>query len=208
METDRLIKIPTNIFGLKWLPSINNDDADRDGEITEIFPSVEFSKENQKYLKQYFLKIKDKCKCIVEIGICRNQYDLTSTSVFLDNKLPETIYIGVDFEDKSFLNNNQQNIYTLMCNSHDRYTIYEFMKQLGVEKIDFLFIDGWHSINTVVNDWQYSERLSDFGIIGFHDTNRHPGPLHVFDAIDETLFEKHKYLENENDWGISFVIKK
>jgi hypothetical protein len=203
-----LIKNPSNIFGLKWIPSINNDDADRDGEISDIYPPVEFSEENQKYLKEYFLKIRDKCKCIVEIGICRNRYDLTSTSILIDNKLPETVYIGIDLEDKQFLVNANNNVFTIKGNSFDRQACYSLMKSLDIDKIDFLFIDGWHSINTVINDWQYTEKLSDFGIVGFHDTNKHPGPLYVFDAIDETIFDKFKYLEGQNDWGISFTIKK
>ncbi len=82
------------------------------------------------------------------------------------------------------------------------------MNSLNIKEIDFLFIDGWHSINMVINDWLYTEKLSKNGIVGFHDTNRHPGPFYVFEAIDENLYYKYKYFEELEDWGISFAIKK
>lgn len=80
------------------------------------------------------------------------------------------------------------------------------MKYINVQNIDFLFIDGLHSINQVVSDWKYTEKLSDIGIVGMHDTNAHPGPYCVYDAIDETIFRKKKYCPN-NDWGIAFAEK-
>lgn len=206
-----LLKNNSNIWGLKWIPSIpERDDKDAFPE-THIGKNIqiEFSPSNQEYLKEKFLSIKNRCKCIVEIGVHRNVYNNTSTSILLDNKHKETVYIGIDVEDKSFLNDKDNNIYTIKTDSRNRNEVYNLMKEVGVEEIDFLFIDGWHSINMVVNDWQYTEKLSNFGIVGFHDTNFHPGPYHVFEAVDENLFHKEKFLDGlTTDWGISFVTKK
>jgi len=207
---ENLEKKLTDIYGLKYLPSIGSLDSEDylPGMFDNIKVTQTFSKKNQDKLLEYFNKIKHKCNCIVEVGVDRDGYDASSTSIFIENKLDETFYIGIDTVNKSNLNNKQKNIYTLQTNSHNRVHAYEFLDSLGINKIDFLFIDGYHSINTVVNDWQYTEKLSDFGIVGFHDTNYHPGPLYVFDAIDEKLYKKNKYFENLNDdWGVGFAEK-
>ena len=200
----------SNIPGLKQIPTLGEKEDNLDSLSTTFAYTVkqEFSIHNQKKLLEYFNSIKNDCKCIVEIGVNRNFYELTSTSIFLENKNNDTVYIGVDLDDKSFLNNTERNIFTVRTNSINRNEIYGLMNSLNIKEIDFLFIDGWHSINMVINDWLYTEKLSKNGIVGFHDTNRHPGPFYVFEAIDENLYYKYKYFEELEDWGISFAIKK
>jgi len=205
-----IIKNKSNIDGLKYIPSLGKQLDDLDHLDDTFFWNVEteFSKDDQRLLLEHFNKIKNKCKCIVEIGVCRNDYPYSSTSIFLDNKLTDTIYIGIDLSDKSFLNNKIKNVYTIKSDSRDKFNLYNLMSSLEIEKIDFLFIDGGHSVNMCINDWSYTEKISDFGIIGFHGTNRHPGPMVIFEAIDETLYNKSKYMEIPGDWGVGFAIKK
>ena len=57
-------------------------------------------------------------------------------------------------------------------------------------------------------DWKYAERLSPHGTVAMHDTNVHPGPVTVFDAIDEQLFDKKKHCTEGSDWGISVIRKR
>jgi hypothetical protein len=59
-----------------------------------------------------------------------------------------------------------------------------------------------------VADWKYVERLSSQGVVVMHDTNVHPGPVVVFEAIDEKIFEKVKYCTDGPDWGISVVKRR
>ena len=58
----------------------------------------EFSIDNQTILKKYLLQsIKEKKKLnIVEIGVNKNLYNESSTSIFLDYKRDTDIYIGID----------------------------------------------------------------------------------------------------------------
>lgn len=165
-----------------------------------------------KNIRHHFLKIKDKCKCILEIGVDCNATptDKSSTRIFLDNKRDDTIYVGVDIEDKSSLNDESKNIFTLKHDSSDVDTIIKFIKSKGVNQIDFLFIDGWHSINQVMREWEYTRWLSDFGIVGFHDTSIHPGPHFFINAINK---DKWNVIENAcssdlNDYGVGFAWKK
>jgi len=101
-----LSKKESNIEGLKWIPSIQEGDF-RDslpGTHKDKFIKSEFSEDDRKALLENFLKIKDECKCIVEIGIYRNLEE-SSSVVFLKNKNLDTFYIGIDKADKSDLNN-------------------------------------------------------------------------------------------------------
>jgi hypothetical protein len=204
-------KEATSVYGLKYfpklLPPLTNED-DYPSTCQRVRVTREFSDENQARLLEYFLKVKDVCKCIVEIGVHRNTYEQSSTSVFLNNKLDSTIYIGVDTSNKSFLDNPAKNVYTIECSSSHYHKIYNKMAELAVKDIDFLFIDGWHSVNQVYKDWHYVSRVSKYGIIGMHDTNYHPGPVEILAAVDTDIFRIDKYCEVDNDWGISFIRKK
>jgi len=95
-------------------------------------------------LLKYFNSIKNDCKCIVEIGVdCNgNPTDMTSTKKLLLEKRPDTVYIGVDIEDKSYLNDEINNIFTIKIDSSNIDGVMEFVRSKNIESIDFLFIDG------------------------------------------------------------------
>ena len=76
-----------------------------------------------------------------------------------------------------------------------------------MDKLSILFIDGWHSLNAVINDWQYVDMLSDNGIVVFHDTNYHPGPTIFVEAIDGKMFRVEKYFESQDDYGVSVAYR-
>lgn len=160
---------------------------------------------NRKSLLFNFLKIKENCKSILEIGIGRNDKNSFSY-VFIDNKNPETNYIGIDIEDRSFLTDISNNAYTFQVDSSDYEKNVNLFNSIGVKSFDFIFIDGWHSINQVLRDWEYTNLLTDHGIVGFHDTSCHPGPYYFTKYLD-----REKWIVEENccpkDWGITFVRK-
>lgn len=165
----------------------------------------EFTVENRNALTDYFLKTKDNCRAILEIGVCRN-HDQSSTWSFLNNKNDETKYFGIDLDSKSFLNNENKNIFTIQGNSSDIEKNMEIIKSKGVTEFDFIFIDGWHSINQVLIDWEYTKWLSLTGIVGFHDTNGHPGPKFFIESIDTNKWNVDRLCLD--DYGISFVWRK
>ena len=155
-----------------------------------------------------FLTIKDTCRVIVEIGV--NAFDtLSFTTVFLENKRPETIYIGIDIADKSYLDNPGNNIYTIQNSSSNYQENLEKIKALGVTEIDLLFIDGPHSINQVLDDWEYTELLSSNGLVAFHDVRFHPGPKRFLQALNRDLWDVVENANADNlDWGVGFATKK
>lgn len=187
----------------------DNEDGNQSGRVTRDHPSVyphdEFSACNKAALTEYFLKIKDRTKAILEIGVCRNGGE-SSTYCFLNNKLDETAYIGIDLQDKSFLNNQEKRIHTICGNSSDVDQNIEIMKSHGITELDFILIDGWHSINQVLTDWEYTKILSPSGVVAFHDVNEHPGPFNFIRNLNTDIWQVEMHCPT--DWGIGFVWRK
>jgi hypothetical protein len=184
------------------------DNDDFPPNFSSLSVDREFSFCNQYSLLTEFSKVKDRCKVIVEIGVARlstNRMDDTSTTVFINNKKDDTIYIGIDIDDKKFLEESGPNIHTIQSKSENYEYITEKFKEIGIEKIDFLFIDGWHSINQVIDESFYFGFLDKGSVIGFHDTNYHPGPHKVIRNLNPEIFETRLYCESPNDWGVGFA---
>jgi hypothetical protein len=173
----------------------------------------EFSTDNQEILENYFLHLLMNTKkhriVIVEIGVSRNAYENTSVSVFLKNKRPQDVYLGIDIDDKSYLDDPTKNIHTIRCPSQDLDKVFTKLAQLNINEIDVLMIDGWHSINQCYFEWEsYTQILASKGIVVMHDTNSHPGPYFLIDSIDLNKYDVYKHLWDVQDWGISVAIKK
>lgn len=191
-------------------------DDDRDWPLKQLWghpdngwpgPPVEVSDDNYAVCEEVVRSLGDRCKVIVEIGVNRNG-ERSMTQAFLKNKTDSCIYFGIDLEDKTVLNNAEKNIHTITANSYEQERLRAAMKSVGIDKIDILAIDGWHSVNTAINDWKYADMLSDHGVVVLHDTNTHPGPVCLFEAVDENLFEKQRHCTDYIDYGIAVFKKK
>lgn len=202
--------------GLKYVPTSEperSDDEDHVPWVHSIARGLKFSAKGEKIIKDLIRETNP--NAILEIGVHKYPYKKSTFRLFTEGKSKNCVYLGVDILDKSNLNNPKRNIHTIKCSSFERDLVKNKLDELGVEKIDLLMIDGWHSINAVVNDWQYTEILSEDGVVVLHDTNAHTGPVAVFDAIDETLWEKKKYCRSTkkvpkhgevfDDWGLAIV---
>lgn len=183
----------TNIYGLRWLP-VNKDswDAGQHEPFSDCCKNV---------IESSMEELGSSLKCIVEIGVDRDGDAATMTKHILEHKRDDVIYLGVDINDKSYLDDSTKNVYTICTDSADRQSVIDKLAELGVELIDLLFIDGDHYIEMTVNDWQYAEQLSDHGTILMHDIDGHVGPYCVFDAVDPAMFDKTK-LCMEDDYGM------
>ena len=211
-------KLPIDCPGLNFKYSVKNNPDHYNNQDGLDFPNYagmgynnrEFSDDDQSVVESYMKELLNKKAklCIVEIGVHRNSYCESSTSVFLDNKRDTDVYIGIDIEDKSFLNDSSKNIYTIQSRSENIDFVLGRIKEFGITEIDILMIDGWHSINTVYTEWQYTRLLSKDGIVIFHDTNAHPGPFFIIQSIDTNMYDVRKYFSDIRDFGISVAIKK
>jgi len=191
-------------------------DDDRDWPLKQLWghpdngwpgPPLEVSDGNYAICEEVVKSLGNRCKVIVEIGVNRNG-DRSMTQAFLKNKTNDCIYFGIDIEPKTILNDSNKNIHTIIANSYEQEKIRSAMKEIGIEKIDILAIDGWHSVNTAINDWKYADLLSENGVVVLHDTNTHPGPVCLFEAVDENLFDKQRHCTDYIDYGIATFRKK
>jgi hypothetical protein len=197
------------IKDIRWHDPRDDDNYDK-SEIVRLKPfdhdwQEEFSQCNRENLTKSFLSL-NKPRAILEIGVCRNN-EKSSTYCFLNNKNDDTVYIGIDIVDKSFLNNPNKNIHTIKNRSCNYDENIEKFKELGITEFDYIFIDGWHDINQVLRDWEYTNLLAPNGIVGFHDTSDHPGPYWFMRALNTDIWDVE---ENTccSDHGIGFVRKK
>lgn len=160
---------------------------------------------NRYNLLNEFNKIRDTAKTILEIGVGVNEESLSS--VLIRNKKKDTVYVGLDIEDRSFLRDPEKNIHTIQ-NDSSRYdeNVNIIKSYFNIEKFDVILIDGLHTINQILMDWEYTNLLSNDGIVIFRGTTCNPGPKIFIDYIDRN---KWKITENKcpKDYGISFIKK-
>jgi hypothetical protein len=167
---------------------------------------------NMHALSEHFMRVRDNCTAILEIGVNHNATPtaMTSTNLFLSLKKKNTVYLGVDINDKSYLNNPSEYVYTMQKDSSLIHDVMSYASTIGVNQFDFIFIDGWHSINQVLREWEYTSWLSPHGIVGIHDTAVHPGPVMLVKHLDRSRWD---VLENScgfahHDFGIGFAWQK
>ena len=194
---------PINVYGLKFFPNLEPTvDNDQDTPAFGWPSGPEISSCNQEIVRDVVYKLRNDCQAILEIGVNRNGPDSLS-QILMDNKPQGCAYVGIDINDKSFLNNAEHNIHTIQANSHDQLNIRNKIEKIGIKQFDLIMIDGWHSVNTCVNDWCYVDLLSNHGVVILHDTNAHPGCCALFHAVDETLFDKQRHCTGNQDMGIA-----
>lgn len=210
----RLIKkTPSTIYGLKWNISLEPEISD---DTDWINPSRgnwtrHWSAANDAALRESWSQLKTPPKLIVEIGVHRPESSdngNSSTKTLLELKNDSCMYIGIDLDDRSYLNNPKKNIFTIRHNSSDRTYIYNLMKVYNKQYIDFMFVDGWHSVNQCLTEWMYWEKMSSTGVMAFHDTNYHPGPVALLETVDESLFDVKCFNRNEDDAGVAYVKRR
>ena len=198
---------PTDIWGLRFFPSLEPNYSDDSDMPVFGWPGCpEISDCNLDVVQAALNDLGDKLQAAMEIGIDRNN-SRSMNRVVINGKPKGSFWLGVDIDDKSSLNDPDNNVWTLRCDSHDQETIRSFLKSKGIEKLDLLTIDGWHSVNATINDWRYADMLSDHGIVLVHDTNFHPGDIALCEAVDSNLFWIRRACIG-HDSGITAFIRK
>lgn len=192
--------------GLKFRPSISpelDDGVDFYGPKKKV--PQEFSKKNQAVLRDVVRSLPD-ANLIVEIGVERKPNSPTcSTQILLDNRPEGCGYVGIDLRDCRYLDRPEECMRFLRTDCRNIEGIGRVLDELHPE-IDLLFIDGDHSVDWCLTDWQLVSRLSVGGAVVLHDTNVHPGPLALLAAVDEEYFSVETHCtDDENDWGISVL---
>lgn len=203
-------------YGLLCKPDLGDEELND----TDFFPelakqegysiTIEFSDDNVRILRDTILKLGENCKAILEIGINKNAWANCSTHTILGHKLQSAKYLGIDILPERFggFESAETGSYGLCCDSSEYEKVIDKLKEIGVEKLDLIMIDGYHSVNQVLRDWKYTEILSDHGCVLFHDSNIHPGPKELLKSLDPKVWKLEQHCENKrDDWGIAVVWK-
>ena len=198
---------PTDIWGLRFFPSLEPEcNNDQDMPIFGWPGCVEVSQCNIDVVSYVVSHLGNNLQACMDIGVDRNG-ERSMSRILLNERPAGAFYLGVDIDDRKYLDNPDTNTWTLQCNSHDQDTIRSFLASKGIAKLDLLFIDGWHSVNTTINDWRYADMLSEHGVVLVHDTNFHPGDIALCEAVDPELFEIHRQCIG-HDSGITVFKRK
>ena len=160
------------------------------------------SEQGVELAREKFMSIRDTCSSILEIGV--NEFGFTKT--WLDNKNQDATYVGIDIENRDHLTDPAKLTWTIQDSSSNYQENIKKIHSFGIKQFDFIYIDGWHSINQVLADWEYVDLLAPGGIVGFHDTNYHPGPKLFIAALDRDKWSVEEPAP-ANDWGVVFVKK-
>tara|TARA_R110000824_G_scaffold121231_6_gene277271 strand:+ start:627 stop:1289 length:663 start_codon:yes stop_codon:yes gene_type:complete len=214
-----IIKKETTINGLKYEPSITADDVTDSDDIS--MPHVHMhgytnalnqpfsvSRGNCKVVEEVVAAIGLSNKGILEIGLNAAFDQQSITYELVSSKPPSTPYLGIDTADRRYLLNRGNNMHFLQTYSTDQEAVRKKLKEIKANSISILCIDGDHSVNTVINDFKYSDLVEEGGIIIMHDTNVHPGPVVVVDAIDTNVYKVKKHqTDHKSDWGITVAQK-
>lgn len=199
---------PTEIWGLKFTPTLAPDaDDDQDSPAFGNVNSPEVTDANLEVVRSVVSHFGPNLRSIMEIGVNRNG-ERSMSRVLMDDRPKGSFYLGIDIDDKSYLDSPENNTWTLKADSRDQDTIRKFIRSKGVDEIDLLFIDGYHSVNMCINDWRYANLLSKNGIVIMHDTNSHPGPISLFEAIRDDMFVKQRLCAGVTDNGISVIQRR
>ena len=173
-----------------------------------VWPPQEVMDDNRAALLDRFSRIQNQCPAILEVGVSREENNsVTTTDIFLKNKKESTFYVGLDIDDKTYLDDSSKNIFTIKSDSAMVDSNLKIFKSLGISQFGFIFIDGWHSIDYVLHEWEYTKLLAPNGIIGFHDTTQRPGPYYFIRVLRRDVWhvEENVCLSNH---GIGFAWRR
>jgi hypothetical protein len=209
MHYFEFIKKPSNIPGLSFIPSFENEEEnakDNFGSTFEYSIPKEVSDRSYDLVYQKIKEMGEDCNSILEIGIHQNikSFTLALTSA----KRESCKYLGVDIDDKRYLSEPSSNVFAIQADSISQREIRTYLHNtLRVKKLSVLFIDGNHSVNYALNDFLYSDLLHKGGLVFLHDINVHPGPNLLYHCIDENVFSKESYFDETDDYGLA-ILKK
>lgn len=96
-----------------------------------------------------------------------------------------------------------QRIYLIKSDSHNSSTLSKIKAILGGRKVDFLFIDGDHTLRGVKKDFEmYSSLVRSDGIIALHDiVPSHPAGVVGVPKFWSEIRDHYKHVEIVKDWN-------
>jgi len=201
-----------------YTPILNYGIIDEDGWTFDFYKNtnqninnvpIEVSPMNLEVLENIVNKYVPSEGLIVEIGVWANpgNPNMSSTEKIFKTKSENCDYLGIDIGDRPHILGKASNINFLKIDSGNTNEIKEYINTKFQKSIDFLYIDGNHSIEQVKKEIALINLVRKGGVIGFHDISVHAGPNVWLDAFNPDMFEVYKH-RKDDDWGIRYMVKK
>ena len=137
---------------------------------------------------------------------------------------PDGLVISVDLEDGPYSSGGYKpehiprmtvwhgGLRLLRGDSHDEKMLASVKRFLRGREVDFLFIDGDHSLEGVTQDWEmYSPLVRPGGLVAFHDIVQHSDGVTEVKPLWDRLKESHEHYEFcfAGTWGgIGVLIRR
>ena len=162
-------------------------------------------------------------KFLCEIGSSRGGTLFLLARVCAPNATIISIDLGVSYVRRLIyqrMANQHQRIFCIRGDSRSPQTINRVGKILGKNRLDCLFVDGDHSLGSVMSDFAtYSRLVRENGIIAFHDivvdhqsrfgsnSVNWTGGVPKFWSLVKTEFESWEYVEDpeQDGYGLGVV---
>ena len=209
-------------------------------QIEPKFPPIRIFRKMYRVIRplryKYLFEIirNNKCKRIMEIGVLDGEHSLQMIEEAKKNFAPEEIkYYGFDlfeqlddkaeeYGDVKLLPSlglgsvkdklEKTNVKIYLYKGDTKEILPKVIKELP--KMDLVFIDGGHDIETIENDWEYTKQvMDDHTIVIFDDywNREDAGCKKVVENIDKTKYEvkilpiQDKFKEEWGTLKINFV---
>ena len=201
----------------------------------DMSEEVGLTERTENILKQHLTSLlakKEKIN-ILELGVADGNTNNSTTKILISNKRPQDVYCGIDIIQKNAWNGENVNIIHspseyIDININRLNSLYtqrvESVASIGepfetvpsilpeesnvVNEIDMLVIDGWHSMEQLYKEWQYTRILSSVGVVFINSVNLYPGPYYISKSIDDTKYDIYRYLSDVKDNGICVAVRK
>lgn len=201
----------------------------------DMSEEVGLTERTENILKQHLTALlakKEKIN-ILELGVADGNNVSSTTKILISNKRPQDVYCGIDIIQKNAWNGENVNIIHspseyIDININRLNSLYtqrvEPVDSIGdtfemtpsilpeesniVNEIDMLVIDGWHSMEQLYKEWQYTRILSNVGVVFINSVNLYPGPYYITKSIDDTKYDIYRYLSDVKDNGICVAVRK
>jgi len=197
-------------YGLNYLPTLEPNISDNCDCFKNYRSFRDGESDNSLKVLELVTEVVQKAPMnILEIGVSLYDREWTMSNRLTGYKDYNSKYVGIDTQNREHVKNWGTNSYFYQINSREFDIVKCRLNQLlGIYSLGLLVIDGDHSLNGILADWKYVELLDKKGYILIHDSNTHPGPIALIEAIDRKIFNVEEPLKNNEDHGIALISYK
>lgn len=145
----------------------------------------------------------------LEIGTGTPDDTYSTTWTFMKYAPAGSQYVGVDKNMgkisaiRNFKNHSEVTLHAINCLSTETNILSTELASIGIDEFDILFIDGNHSVNSVLHDFTLTSYLKRDGAVYLHDTAIHPGPRLLLSAINPDYYTVTDLSPNKPDNGLA-----